>query len=1777
MNRIKNTAKNNNLYHYKKNLLPLLIALSLGVTIYMPKAWAADEVTDVSDTNGQLTDNNQGSSEDAFSDRNITSANDVNGTANVIQINSNATNTKINYNGTLYGIQGNETFFVKKALPSLLKAINTETDKDYNAIIFVAPDGSKRVAYATNGTLTIGKSLSVNSIVSNFFNDLNNSIGTSNLMTADKQLELYNILKSGDTSALQTFVSKYLPRFYAAKIDDLSRIGDVPTTSAWSPDTLAVSDDNISELSTTVFSSQNWSLSVYPGKTLNPATSGITNTYNVVNIPFGSSWRPMDRVKYIRSQTGLFDGTVSVPQYWNMDADGNITTTGTIPWSNTAVENNKASTNSNGDRYTAITVGNLTTGKNSVIDLTYANTFGGYNSLVYSAYDNGFYLDENGNPTDKAHGYAFNPNRIMYIDNASLGEGTTFRLGNYVMEASLQHNPFISGNSQVDYDTGYVTPNDYNSAMKFDSGHTDSVYITNAMPTNGGKTDLYIELGWVPGVGILPAGDVIFNGNNNSVAQGDVPVLLGILHGGQYFNVLARKSLADGVFSTYEITPYIVKADNYFTDPNNPANKTGTAWYLSGYSFADTGEMSNTGKAVSDNSLLTHNLWRENYLNMFRRTDDLHARYKKDVPDGHENTWGQVWHGKLNGSGAYGNSLSQNYTGWQGGYDKLLNKKFYNGKVYTGFFLSKVKGSSGTSGGSGNQDSMAVGIYGSWVGDKGHFLDAGITADRLSNDYNIYANLGDGTGASGKVTGDYSAWGYNAGIQYGKRNELSGGWWYEPAAALFFGTVDSTHYKLSNHLGIDQRSYNNTTGRLRLRMSRDIGTRGDVYGSVGLMHEFAGDQDINAFYGYQQRPIATNNGNDTWLELKLGTDYRISPNGKLNLEFARTAGQNTGNNWSINGRLDFTWDGFGAPSRKKTTPETAVVNGENQPTENAPSYSNAHAPTIVIGAPAENKIPTEKPAQPVPTTKISSTAKINSTAVVNENKPTQPIVSSPATASSTVVATTDSTEPQQVQTAPAVSSTNNTSTNNTSTNNTSTDNTSTDNTTGMPSFDLGSVTVEAKRPEWENQLSPGQVSVVYTDQYKGEQKDLPAMLQSVPGLYVQKVSGTGHYTVARVRGATGAQVNVYVDGVPMNLNGESAVNLSALPVDNVERIEVYRGYVPARFAGAPIGGVINIVTKKPDKLGGSITQGFKSYGGYNGTYQLTTPLGDGSLLATYQRDIWRGDYDFTPHYLYPNMAGGDPQNIKRQSNGYQNNNGMLKWQDDHWMAKISWKDLHEDLPANVGELFDKNLPPDPLLPATLLYWRPENYEKGFWDSTQDTHQKEFLVGRRDTFGKLDFGWQLSYLDNKKDYLNTGYYKRYQALQDAGIKNPEANGGMQDITSPGGLWAHYHSKKWNLAMDSSYKMGANHLLEIHGDLSRETMDADVSGRKTYWSMLENLGLQYIHQYKINEYHFNIQDTITLNDAGDFKLTPIIRLDKVDMQTMSDNDRSWKYSGGAALQKQINDHWSFKTTWGTYNRHPNFYELFGDGATIAPNADAGNYFGSKGGNTWEHGTQFDFSLNWQGKLAGADTDTVLTWFQRRAKNQFALWTPVAPNSHSTYFPMDEARVHGIELTHNMKWKRTTLNLAATWQKPEYSGADALRNVGSSASYKTSISYTPEWVINARLDYLWPKDKLNTFIEWNYMDKQFTGQTTGSTPIKDQNWWMSSLTTVNVGAKYKFDNNWTLSTGVNDLFNRGPSVTNTFYYRLFDYSPTEARTYTPNYPLPGRMYYMTLEYKF
>ncbi len=237
-----------------------------------------------------------------------------------------------------------------------------------------------------------------------------------------------------------------------------------------------------------------------------------------------------------------------------------------------------------------------------------------------------------------------------------------------------------------------------------------------------------------------------------------------------------------------------------------------------------------------------------------------------------------------------------------------------------------------------------------------------------------------------------------------------------------------------------------------------------------------------------------------------------------------------------------------------------------------------------------------------------------------------------------------------------------------------------------PEFELAGITVEAKRPDWESKLSPGTVTVIRPGEYKGEQKDLPDLLKMVPGVHVREVNGKGQYTVVTVRGSTAAQVGVFVDGVMTNLGGDAAVDISTIPVKNVERIEVYRGYIPARFGGTFIGGVINVVTKKPTKANISAELGKASFGGKSASLEVVSPLASGSLLVGLNYEAAKGDFPYK-NYAYNEE---NQQNIQSSVTFKQKEVDELKSSLDinNWNRK-NIESLYNDdeIPKNVRDQY----------------------------------------------------------------------------------------------------------------------------------------------------------------------------------------------------------------------------------------------------------------------------------------------------------------------------------------------------------------------------------------------------------------------------------------------------------------------------------------------------------
>ena len=93
--------------------------------------------------------------------------------------------------------------------------------------------------------------------------------------------------------------------------------------------------------------------------------------------------------------------------------------------------------------------------------------------------------------------------------------------------------------------------------------------------------------------------------------------------------------------------------------------------------------------------------------------------------------------------------------------------------------------------------------------------------------------------------------------------------------------------------------------------------------------------------------------------------------------------------------------------------------------------------------------------------------------------------------------------------------------------------------------------------------------------------DVGEVLYGVPGLAIEKNGGVGSSAFASIRGSHRRHVLALVDGIRLNSLVEGIVDLSWLPLEYVERIEILKGASSAVW-GSSLGGVINIITRSPE-------------------------------------------------------------------------------------------------------------------------------------------------------------------------------------------------------------------------------------------------------------------------------------------------------------------------------------------------------------------------------------------------------------------------------------------------------------------------------------------------------------------------------------------------------------------------------------------------------------------
>ena len=128
-------------------------------------------------------------------------------------------------------------------------------------------------------------------------------------------------------------------------------------------------------------------------------------------------------------------------------------------------------------------------------------------------------------------------------------------------------------------------------------------------------------------------------------------------------------------------------------------------------------------------------------------------------------------------------------------------------------------------------------------------------------------------------------------------------------------------------------------------------------------------------------------------------------------------------------------------------------------------------------------------------------------------------------------------------------------------------------------IDLADVVIVRKTRAQVLRESPEAVSVIDAKELQGRSISLETVLNKTIGLKVGQTGGLGSSSRIIVHGLEGNRIQILWDGIPMS-NSDGAFSLDEIPIDIIERIEVYKSIIPARFGCDGLGGAINIVTKE---------------------------------------------------------------------------------------------------------------------------------------------------------------------------------------------------------------------------------------------------------------------------------------------------------------------------------------------------------------------------------------------------------------------------------------------------------------------------------------------------------------------------------------------------------------------------------------------------------------------
>lgn len=233
---------------------------------------------------------------------------------------------------------------------------------------------------------------------------------------------------------------------------------------------------------------------------------------------------------------------------------------------------------------------------------------------------------------------------------------------------------------------------------------------------------------------------------------------------------------------------------------------------------------------------------------------------------------------------------------------------------------------------------------------------------------------------------------------------------------------------------------------------------------------------------------------------------------------------------------------------------------------------------------------------------------------------------------------------------------------------------------------LDNVTVTGKSKTQKLREGAYSVNAIDVQSIISSLSSLNTLVDRTAGVKLREEGGVGSDFDLSINGMSGNSVRYFLDGVPLDAKG-SNLTLANLPVNLIDRIEIYKGVVPTWLGSDALGGAVNIVTNRKKSNYLDASYGFGSYHTHkadlNGQYVFKNGL---AIRPTFGMNFSKNDY------IMKNVEVWDEDsrqyveaNRRRFHDDYFSLLGQLeagvsdKWWADEFFVSLSYHKVNKDI------------------------------------------------------------------------------------------------------------------------------------------------------------------------------------------------------------------------------------------------------------------------------------------------------------------------------------------------------------------------------------------------------------------------------------------------------------------------------------------------------------------